>query len=223
VPTYVVLYRFTEQGRKKIKSTVRRAAQIRRENQRRGFNVIGTYWTEGHYDLVSIVDAPNEQAMLSGLFNIAQAGNVSSETLRAHTDREMQRALSTPSGGRRRTARKATGRKTTRKAARRTTRKATARKTTRKAVRRTVRKATRKAVRRTVRKTTRKAVRRTARKTTRKAVRRTARKTTRKAVRRTARKTTRKAVRRTARKTTRKAVRRPARKTARRTTRARRR
>jgi len=177
MPTYVVLYRFTEQGRKKIKSTVRRAAQVRRDNQRRGFTVLGTYWTQGNYDLVSIVDAPSEQAMLSGLFNIAQAGNVTSDTLRAYTDREMQRALRAGAPVRRRaagrrTARKATARKTTR---RRTTRKATARKTTR---RRTTRKAT---ARKTTRRTARKA---TARKTTR---RRPARKAT---ARRPARRTT---------------------------------
>lgn len=93
MPTYVVLYRFTDQGLKKIKDTVKRARETRAENERRGFKVIGTYWTQGQYDLVSIVEAPNEDAMLSGLFNIAEVGNVHSETLRAHTDAEMEKAL----------------------------------------------------------------------------------------------------------------------------------
>ncbi len=91
--TYVVLYRFTDQGRKNIKDTVRRAEEVRKENEARGFKVIGHYWTQGRYDLVTVVDAPNEEAMMSGLFSIAQAGNVSSETLRAFTDSEMQTAL----------------------------------------------------------------------------------------------------------------------------------
>ncbi len=93
MPTYVVLYRFTDQGRKKIKDTVRRAERIRRENERRGFKVIGSWWTHGQYDLVSVVDAPSESAMLAGLFNIAETGNVTSETLRAYTSPEMTRAL----------------------------------------------------------------------------------------------------------------------------------
>lgn len=91
--TYVVLYRFTDQGRKNIKDTVRRAEEVRKENEARGFKVIGHYWTQGRYDLVTVVDAPDEEAMMSGLFSIAQAGNVSSETLRAFTDSEMQKAL----------------------------------------------------------------------------------------------------------------------------------
>ncbi len=93
MPTYVVLYKFTDQGLKSIKDTVKRAREVRAENERRGFKVIGTYWTQGQYDLVSIVDAPSEDAMLAGLFNIAATGNVHSQTLRAYSDAEMEKAL----------------------------------------------------------------------------------------------------------------------------------
>jgi uncharacterized protein with GYD domain len=96
MPRYVVLYKFTDQGLKKIKDTVSRAAAVRKANEARGFKVIGTYWTEGHYDIVSIVESPDEASMTSGLFNIAQAGNVHSETLRAYNEAEMKKALSKP-------------------------------------------------------------------------------------------------------------------------------
>ena len=46
MPTYVVLYRFTDEGRKNIKGSVKRAQEIRRENEARGFKVIGHYWTD---------------------------------------------------------------------------------------------------------------------------------------------------------------------------------
>lgn len=93
MPTYVVLYRFTAEGRKKVKDTVKRAAEIRKQNEARGFKVLGHYWTQGRYDLVAVVDAPSEEAMVAGLFGIAETGNVSSETLRAFTAEEMQRIL----------------------------------------------------------------------------------------------------------------------------------
>ena len=93
MPHYVVLYRFTDQGLKNIKDTVRRVREVRAENEKRGFKVIGIYWTQGRYDLVTILDAPDEEAMLAGLFNIAEAGNVHSETLRAYDEAEMERAL----------------------------------------------------------------------------------------------------------------------------------
>ena len=93
MPTYVVLYRFTDRGRQNVKETVRRAEEIREENETLGFKVLGHYWTQGRYDLIAIVEAPMDEAMLAGLFNVAEAGNVVSETLRAYTDEEMQRAI----------------------------------------------------------------------------------------------------------------------------------
>jgi len=93
MPNYVVLYRFTAEGRKNVKESVKRAAEIRKQNEARGFKVLGHYWTQGRYDLVAIVDAPSDEAMVAGLFGIAEAGNVASETLRAYTAEEMQRIL----------------------------------------------------------------------------------------------------------------------------------
>ena len=91
--TYIVLYRFTAEGRKNIKRSVERAADIRKQNEPRAFKVVGMYWTQGRYDLISLVDAPSEEAMVAGLFNIAEAGNVESETLRAFTAEEMRKIV----------------------------------------------------------------------------------------------------------------------------------
>lgn len=93
MPRYVVLYRFTDEGRKRLKETVHRAEEIRELNEAAGFEVLGHYWTQGQYDLVTVVNAPSEEAMMNGAFNIAQTGNVTSETLRAFTDEEMQRII----------------------------------------------------------------------------------------------------------------------------------
>ena len=126
MPTYVVLYKFTDQGRKKVKDTVKRAAQVRSQNERRGFKVVGTWWTQGQYDIVAVLEAPSEDAMLSGLFNVAEAGNVASETLRAYSDKEMERILS-GAGGATSTRRTATRRAAPSRTRTRTTRTATRR------------------------------------------------------------------------------------------------
>ncbi len=93
MPTYVVLYKFTEEGAKSAKDTVKRARENRAENEKRGFSVRGLYWTQGQYDIVAVVDAPDETAMMAGLLNVAGAGNVRSETLRAFTETEMEEIL----------------------------------------------------------------------------------------------------------------------------------
>jgi uncharacterized protein with GYD domain len=51
------------------------------------------YWTQGRYDLVTVVDAPSEEAAMASMLNIAELGNVSSETLRAFTAEEMRKIV----------------------------------------------------------------------------------------------------------------------------------
>ena len=93
---YVVLYRFTEEGAKGIRGTVERARETRAENERRGFKVQALLWTQGPYDLVAIVDAPSEDAMMGAMLNVVGAGNVTSTTMRAFDDGEMERILKQP-------------------------------------------------------------------------------------------------------------------------------
>ena len=40
MPAYVVLYTFTDQGRKDAKGTVKRAEETRAQNEQRGFNLV---------------------------------------------------------------------------------------------------------------------------------------------------------------------------------------
>lgn len=93
--TYVVLYKFTNDGAKTIRDSVKRAGRIRQENARRGFKVLDVYWTQGPYDMVAIVDAPNEEAMMGAMMNVVSAGNVSSTTMRAFDAPSMSRILAT--------------------------------------------------------------------------------------------------------------------------------
>lgn len=90
---YVVLYKFTADGAKDIRGTVKRAGRIRQENARRGFKVHDVFWTQGPYDMVAIVEAPSEEAMMGAMLNVASAGNVTSTTMRAYDAPEMSRIL----------------------------------------------------------------------------------------------------------------------------------
>jgi uncharacterized protein with GYD domain len=96
--TYVVLYKFTSDGARNIRDSVKRAGRIRQENARVGFRILDVFWTQGSYDMISIVEAPNEEAMMGAMLNVVSAGNVTSTTLRAFDALEMSRILAqTPS------------------------------------------------------------------------------------------------------------------------------
>lgn len=93
--TYVVLYKFTADGAKNIRDSIKRAGRIRQDNARRGFKIRDVFWLQGQYDMVAIVEAPTEEAMMGAMLNVVSAGNVSSTTLRAFDATEMSRILAT--------------------------------------------------------------------------------------------------------------------------------
>ncbi len=86
---YVVLINWTEQGIRNVKDTVQRAQQFRSDAERRGVKVVGIHWTEGRYDIVTLLESDNEQAVMTTLLNIGRQGNIRTETLRAFDESEM--------------------------------------------------------------------------------------------------------------------------------------
>ena len=91
--TYAVLYKYTAEGAKNIRDSVKRAGRIRQENARAGFKVRDVFWTQGSYDMLAIVDAPSEEAMMGAMLNVMAAGNVTSTIMRAFDATEMGRIL----------------------------------------------------------------------------------------------------------------------------------
>jgi uncharacterized protein with GYD domain len=92
--TYVGLLKWTEQGIKNLKDTVKRAEEAQRLAERLGGRVLSTYWTQGQYDVVSIVEFTDEDSANAFALAIGMSGNLRSESLRAFSADDMQRILS---------------------------------------------------------------------------------------------------------------------------------
>ena len=95
MPTYVLLYKFTSEGIKTVRDSVKRAGRIRQANAKAGFAVRDVFWTQGQYDMVAIVEAPSEETMMGAMLNVVSAGNVQATTMRAFDAVEMSRILAT--------------------------------------------------------------------------------------------------------------------------------
>jgi uncharacterized protein with GYD domain len=93
MPNYVALLNWTDQGIKNVKDTPQRARAFREDAERRGIKVNGLFWTQGRYDIVALLEAPDESTMLASLLAVGSLGNVRSETLRAFTENEIGEAL----------------------------------------------------------------------------------------------------------------------------------
>jgi uncharacterized protein with GYD domain len=95
MPKYVVLYKFTPEGAKTIRDSVKRAGLVRQQNAAIGFKIDDVFWTQGPYDMVAVVDAPSEESMMGAMMNVVSAGNAMSTTMRAFDATEMSRILAT--------------------------------------------------------------------------------------------------------------------------------
>ena len=93
MPTYIGLFKWTEQGVRNLKDTLTRYDQNRVAIEKLGGRVIGTWWTQGAYDIVVVTELPDDETASAVALAVGMAGNVRTETMRAYTAEEMQRIL----------------------------------------------------------------------------------------------------------------------------------
>ena len=87
--TYVTLINFTDQGVRNVKDTANRASAYKDLATRLGCTVKENYWTQGQYDVVSIVDAPDDLTMTALAMSVGKLGYIRTQTLRAFSVEEL--------------------------------------------------------------------------------------------------------------------------------------
>jgi uncharacterized protein with GYD domain len=93
MPIYVGLHKFTEQGVSKIKETTKRAEDFKKAAKKAGVSVKEILWTQGQYDVVTVIEAQDEVSATALGLSIARLGNIRSETMRAFTAAEVEKIL----------------------------------------------------------------------------------------------------------------------------------
>lgn len=87
--TYVVLGNFTDQGARNVKDSPKRAEAFKAMAKTFGVTVKEIVWTQGRYDIVTVLEAPDEAAAMSLSLSLSALGNVRTETLRAFSAADM--------------------------------------------------------------------------------------------------------------------------------------
>jgi uncharacterized protein with GYD domain len=90
---YVMLANFTDQGIRNAKESPKRAEAFKAMAKTFGVTVKELVWTQGRYDVVTIVDAPDEASFMSLTLSLGALGNVRTESLRAFSADEMTKAV----------------------------------------------------------------------------------------------------------------------------------
>jgi uncharacterized protein with GYD domain len=91
--TFIALGNFTEQGIRSVKDSTKRADAVRELAKKYGATLKEIYWTLGRYDVVTVIEAPNDEAATAFALAVGSAGNVRTESLRAFSKEEMNGIL----------------------------------------------------------------------------------------------------------------------------------
>jgi uncharacterized protein with GYD domain len=89
MPTYVSLIHWTDQGIEHYKDTTSRAADFTKLAESSGGQVRELLWTVGEYDLVTVVDFPDDETATATLLQVGSLGNIRSNTMRGFNTEEM--------------------------------------------------------------------------------------------------------------------------------------
>src|SRR5437773_2419212 len=92
--TFITLARYTQQGVSKIKDSPTRVDNFRNAAQKAGGSLKSMYLTLGRYDLVLITEAPSDDVVVRLTLATASLGNVTTETLRAFSEDEFRKIVS---------------------------------------------------------------------------------------------------------------------------------
>jgi uncharacterized protein with GYD domain len=86
MPTYIALLKWTGQGVANVKDSPSRLDAGREAFKKNGVEIKDTYLTMGRYDLVCVIDAPDDETYAAAMLSLGSQGNVQTETLRAFTE-----------------------------------------------------------------------------------------------------------------------------------------
>jgi uncharacterized protein with GYD domain len=87
--TYIVLGTFTDQGIRGVKDTTKRAEAFKAMAKKAGATVKDLYWTLGQFDVMTVVDAPDDDTLTALLLSAGALGNLRTQSLRAFSADEM--------------------------------------------------------------------------------------------------------------------------------------
>ena len=88
--TYIVLINYTDKGIQTIKDSPARFAKSKEEAHSFGCEVKAFYLTTGSYDIVEVIEAPDDLSIAKLTLAVGSGGNVRTITLRAFSEAEFK-------------------------------------------------------------------------------------------------------------------------------------
>ena len=87
--TYIALCNFTDQGIRSVKDSPKRAEAVTQAASKFGAKMTQLFWTLGKYDLIAIIEAPDDASASAFSLATCSAGNIRMQTMRGFSKDEM--------------------------------------------------------------------------------------------------------------------------------------
>jgi len=92
--TYIMRVGYTQKGIENIKESPARLDVVRKAFQSMGAELKEFYLVMGRYDIVCVLEAPDDETVAKLALTLGSKGSVRSETLRAFTENEYRKIIS---------------------------------------------------------------------------------------------------------------------------------
>ena len=92
---YIILANYTDQGIRNVKESPKRVDAARALARECGAEMKELYLTVGSYDLVTRIEAPNDEAVARFALKLGSLGNVRTTSLKAFTEQEYRTIIET--------------------------------------------------------------------------------------------------------------------------------
>lgn len=83
MPCFIILGKLSEKALARMKDARDRDVQVKKVIEEAGGTLVSHYYTIGRYDVVMIINLPNEEILAKVLIGIGKYGTVSTETMTA--------------------------------------------------------------------------------------------------------------------------------------------
>ncbi|PWT99040.1 MAG: GYD family protein [Terriglobia bacterium] len=93
MPTYIALLKWTPQGLQTIRQSPSRLEAARKGFEAAGAKMKDFYMVTGQYDMIAIIETPDDITLAKVILSLGAQGNITTETCRAYTEDEYRKIV----------------------------------------------------------------------------------------------------------------------------------
>ncbi|HKT34636.1 MAG TPA: GYD domain-containing protein [Nitrospira sp.] len=90
MPTFIIQSQWTDQGIRNVKESAKRLEIGKKKLKEMGGEIKAFYLTTGAYDMLAIVDVPNDATLAKHVLWLGSQGNLRTQTVKAFSEDEFR-------------------------------------------------------------------------------------------------------------------------------------